>query len=247
MGGYFFMERNWFELLETHGKKIAVILIVVTIIIVAIFGFLSLREEASIIEDSQQEIQKSPLAITPTSTSETVIREEGWMVDVKGEVVNPGTYAVEDNMRLSDVILLAGGLTNNADTSLTNLSKKVTDEMVIVIYSKEEVQEIKDRTVKENPDLLCGPGEILLNGECTITPSTSTEESNNQSTSTGKVNINQASKEDLMGIPGIGEAKATSIIEYRTTTGTFQTIEDIKNVSGIGDAIFESIRDYITV
>ena len=51
------MERNWFELLETHGKKIAVILIVVTIIIVAIFGFLSLREEASIIEDSQQEIQ----------------------------------------------------------------------------------------------------------------------------------------------------------------------------------------------
>ena len=65
--------------------------------------------------------------------------------------------------------------------------------------------------------------------------------------SKGKVNINQASKEELMGIPGIGEAKATSIIEYRTTTGTFQTIEDIKNVSGIGDAIFESIRDYITV
>ena len=79
------MERNWFELLETHGKKIAVILIVVTIIIVAIFGFLSLREEASIIEDSPQEIQKSPLAITPTPTSETVIREEGWMVDVKGK------------------------------------------------------------------------------------------------------------------------------------------------------------------
>ena len=104
-----------------------------------------------------------------------------------------------------------------------------------------------NKTVKENPDLLCGPGELLLNGECTITPSTSTEESNNQSTSTGKVNINQASKEELMGIPGIGEAKATSIIEYRTTTGTFQTIEDIKNVSGIGDAIFESIRDYITV
>ena len=50
-----------------------------------------------------------------------------------------------------------------------------------------------------------------------------------------------------MGIPGIGEVKATSIIEYRTTTGLFQTIEDIKNVSGIGDAIFESIRDYITV
>ena len=61
------------------------------------------------------------------------------------------------------------------------------------------------------------------------------------------MNINQASKEELMGIPGIDEAKATSIIEYRTTTGTFQTIEDIKNVSGIGDAIFESIRDYITV
>lgn len=240
------MERNWFELLETHGKKIVAIIAIVTIVIIAIFGFLSLRDEAAIIDDTSQELEELSLDTTPTPTSETVIREEGWMVDVKGEVANPGTYAVEDNMRLSDVILLAGGLTNNADTSLTNLSKKVTDEMVIVIYSKEEVQEIKDRTEKENPDLLCGPGEMLLNGECTINQ-TSPEESNHQSTTTGKVNINQASKEELMSIPGIGEVKATSIIEYRTKTGPFQTIEDVKNVSGIGDAIFESIRNYITV
>ena len=49
-----------------------------------------------------------------------------------------------------------------------------------------------------------------------------------------------------MNIPGIGESKAVSIIEYRKTN-KFNSIEDIKNVSGIGDALFAKIKDYITV
>ena len=65
--------------------------------------------------------------------------------------------------------------------------------------------------------------------------------------SSGKINLNQASKEDLMTISGIGESKASQIIAYREANGRFSRIEDIMNISGIKNGIFEKIKDFITV
>ncbi len=62
-----------------------------------------------------------------------------------------------------------------------------------------------------------------------------------------KININTASKEQLITLSGIGEVKANAIIEYRTTNGPFQKIEDIMKVSGIKQATFDQIKDHITV
>ena len=63
----------------------------------------------------------------------------------------------------------------------------------------------------------------------------------------GLVNINQASKEQLMTLPGIGESRAEDIIRYREESGGFQTIEDIMKVSGIKDAAFQKIKERIVV
>lgn len=63
----------------------------------------------------------------------------------------------------------------------------------------------------------------------------------------GKVNINKASKEELMTLPGVGESRAESIIKYREDVGAFQNIEDIMQVSGIKEGLFEKIKDLITV
>lgn len=60
------------------------------------------------------------------------------------------------------------------------------------------------------------------------------------------VNINSASKEELMTLKGIGETTAEAIIEYRKKN-KFTKIEDIKNVKGIGDKKFESIKEDIEV
>lgn len=60
------------------------------------------------------------------------------------------------------------------------------------------------------------------------------------------ININSASKEQLMTLAGIGEAKAKAIINYREKNGDFNGVEDIKKVSGIKDTLFESIKDQIT-
>jgi len=61
------------------------------------------------------------------------------------------------------------------------------------------------------------------------------------------VNINTASLEELDTLQGVGPATAQKIIDYRTASGPFKTVDDIKNVSGIGDAKFAAMKDSITV
>jgi len=61
------------------------------------------------------------------------------------------------------------------------------------------------------------------------------------------VNINAASQEELMLLPGIGEKLAESIVEYRTENGKFRYIEDIMDVDGIGKGKFNAIKDIIVI
>ena len=79
-------------------------------------------------------------------TKEEVIEE--YKVDIKGEVVNPGIYTLKSTSRIIDCIELAGGLTENANTTVLNLSKKITDEMVIIVYSNTEVEDFKKTKAK---------------------------------------------------------------------------------------------------
>ena len=65
--------------------------------------------------------------------------------------------------------------------------------------------------------------------------------------SSGKVNINNATKDELTSLPGIGDSTANKILEYIKEKGKFKKIEDIQNVSGIGQSKYESIKDLIDV
>ena len=165
------------------------------------------------------------------------------MVDVKGEVINPGIYTLDKDKRVIDAINMAGGLTNHADTSVLNLSKKLTDEMVIIVYSRYEVENFEKTKEKEKTiNQECAKGVNALENNACI------EKKQNQvETSSNKISINQASKEEFMQLEGIGESKATAIIEYRNMNGPFHAIEDIKNVSGIGDSLFDKIKENITL
>lgn len=62
-----------------------------------------------------------------------------------------------------------------------------------------------------------------------------------------KVNLNLATKEQLMTLRGIGESRAEDIIRYRTEHGKFEKIEDIMQISGIKESAFEKIKEDITV
>ena len=231
------------------------------LIIVAVFIF---NNEVKIEEKNYNEFILEENVI---DTTENIVEEKKDItvnkvkVDIKGSVVAPGVYEVEETSKVIDVINIAGGLKENADTSRINLAKTVKDEMVIIVYSKSEIEsyinsqnkvEIKTEYIYvekpcECPTVnndACLKEEDLSANE--IPKEESKDENNNVLEEIKIVSINTATKEELMTLPSIGESKANNIIEYRNTN-KFTKIEDIKNVSGIGESLFEKIKDYITI
>lgn len=173
-------------------------------------------------------------------------------VDVKGAVKNPGVYELSNTSRVIDAINLAGGLSDLADTINLNLSKKLSDEMIIIVYTKTELSTYYKKN--NNRNAVCASLECVCiddyNDACISKKSANKSNSKTDNTTkstNSKVSINTATKEELMTLSGIGESKAEKIITYRNDNGNFNSIEDLKKVSGIGDSIFEKIKDKITL
>ncbi|MBP3766254.1 MAG: helix-hairpin-helix domain-containing protein [Bacilli bacterium] len=166
-------------------------------------------------------------------------------VDIKGNVANPGVIELDEGSRVIDAIKLAGGLLDNSNTELINLSMKLKDEMTIIIYTNKEINDYKKNLNKKEivyVELPICPDKI--NDACI---NKDTKNSSKKDIQNEKVSINTATIDELQKIPGIGASKANDIISYREKNGSFNTIEDIKQVSGIGDALFEKIKDNITI
>ena len=63
----------------------------------------------------------------------------------------------------------------------------------------------------------------------------------------GKVNINEATVEQLAEVKFIGTAIAERIVQYRKDSGPFGSLEDLMNVKGIGSKTFDKIKDGLTL
>lgn len=142
-------------------------------------------------------------------------------VYICGQVVSPGVYQISSDARVFSVIQLAGGLTEAADATLVNQAQTLEDGQMIYIPAVGE-------------EITADMTSVLQDGHL-------------QHTDSGKVNINTANLEDLMGLPGIGEGKAQSILQYRQEHGSFQSIEEIMNVEGIKEGTYSKFKDQITI
>jgi competence protein ComEA len=175
-----------------------------------------------------------------------------YYVDIKGAVTSPSVYRIESGSRVVDVIKLAGGLTKDADTSVLNLSKQISDEMIIIIYTKREIKKFKEKSNNNNEILEQALNEYkcpdpVINQACIDSNEITNVDNNSSNPNNNKLSINTASMTELQTLPGIGEVKALAIINYRNDNGPFEKIADIKKVSGIGDSTFDKIKDYITI
>lgn len=139
-------------------------------------------------------------------------------VHITGAINNPGVVVLEEGARIVDALEAAGGETEEADVNRLNLAYVLEDGEKLYIPSKNEEEQ-----------------EYITQGK------------DNMSEGQSKININSAQIEELITLPGVGEATANKIIEYRKENGKFQKIEDLKNVPGIGDSKFENIKMLIKV
>lgn len=152
---------------------------------------------------------------------------------ISGEVEEPGIVTIEPDKRLSDAIDELGGFTSEADLNKINLAMKIEDEKHYIIPKIGEIANADTNTEAINSNA------EVINNDVGI-------ESNNQD-ETKKININIAGVQELDTLPGIGEATANKIMNYRDEKGKFNDIEEIKNVNGIGDKKYEEIKDKISV
>ncbi len=155
-------------------------------------------------------------SLTKESESATVTLEEYIDVFISGCVNNPDVYTLKKGSIIKDAVEMAGGFSENACRDYVNLAKKLESGEHIIIPSQDEAGSLKPIQVE---DALSG---------------------------SSLVNINKASKEELMSLPGIGERKAEAIIKYRNSK-SFSNIEDIMNISGIKEAAFNKIKDKICI
>ncbi|MER2180951.1 MAG: helix-hairpin-helix domain-containing protein [Desemzia incerta] len=229
------MVKVWYRLKEkaaTHSLQIGLISMSLGVVLIVVSFFLLTTTRKSeinpeeLLDNPTEEYLLDPTAIEEVAetenTEESTSPIEEVYVDVKGAVKKPGVYAVSSDMRMMDVIEMAGGFLVSADQSQINLALKLVDQMVIYVPQ-----------IGEEPPTSTEESLSSLNPE--------SEEKESQ------ININTADAQQLQELNGIGEKKAEKIIQYREKSGSFQTIEDLKNVSGIGDKTFESLKDLITV
>lgn len=218
------------KFIKKHKGKIFIIIFI-------IFTFYTVIDTYSLKESKSETKEETQKVAIKKQTKENKESSPKVLVDVKGEVQKPGVYELTKDNTVIEAINKAGGLTSQSDTSNINLSKKLEDEMVIIVYSKEEIENM-------NEEVECPP----CNDVCVTKEDEKAllEETKEQEV-IGKVNINEADMDILQTLNGIGEVKAKAIIDYRDKNGPFKQIEDLKKVSGIGDSVYEKIKDNITV
>lgn len=168
-------------------------------------------------------------ADTTQSTAEnSKIKEETYNVTdnndlyvfVCGHVKNPGVYKLEYGSRVCDSIEAAGGITSDGQPAALDQAKILIDEQTVYVPG---IDEEWSRT--------SGDG-------------TSADDS---SKGDSLINLNMATREELLTLPGIGESKADDIIRYRDEHGRFEAVEDIMNIQGIKEGIFNKIKDRISI
>ena len=167
-----------------------------------------------------EELGKAGLESGPAPRSPEV--ESELKVDIRGAVRNPDVYTLFPGARLEDAVNAAGGVTDEADKEAMHLSRRVQDQGYYYIHRIGETP----RPAVEVASFATAPGAGGSNG---------------------LIDLNAAPVELLQGLPGIGEALAKAIVDYRDQNGPFRSILEITNVPRIGPATYAKIQGLVTV
>ena len=184
----------------------------------------------------------------------TTIKEEGCSiyVDAGGSLKNPGVYCLDTGSLVIDAVNKAGGFSKDSANSFIarkiNLAQPlVNNQKLYFPFQNELICELKQVTVGTeitfNTPITTLPTVEPYIDQTTTTTSTSGTTNTSDNSSTQCVNINTATKEQLITLNGVGESTAGKIIEGRP----YANINDLLNVSGIGEATLSKFKDKICI
>lgn len=169
-------------------------------------------------------------------------------VHVTGSVNKPGVYQLASSARVIDAVNAAGGATSSADLQRINLAQTIIDAEQVFVPRR--MQRTPSATVapRLRPSRATLPPVTVPGATPPVNPMVSTTlAAGAASSSSGKVNINTATVEQLDTLPGVGPSTAKAIITYRTQKGPFKKTSDLLNVPGIGPAKYDAMRSAVTV
>lgn len=152
---------------------------------------------------------------------------------IHGCVKRPGVYSLPAGSRLYELVKKAGGFSKKARKDAWNQAVLVEDGQQYKIPSKKAYKRSQEQQASADAEI---PQEGSAGGN----------KENCSLENSGKVNLNTASREELLTLSGIGESKADAILSYREEQGRFQSVEEIMNISGIKEGVFMRIKDRIT-
>jgi len=132
--------------------------------------------------------------------------ETVFTVHVSGAVLRPGVAVVASGSRIADVVAAAGGATPDADLGGLNLAAPVRD------------------------------------GERILVPSYRDRQTLSGTVESGGLDLNTATVAQLQELDGVGPVLARRIAEFRVANGPFQTVEDLLDIPGIGEAKLSGMR-----
>ena len=155
------------------------------------------------------------------------VEQSTLFVHICGEVMRPGVYELPEGSRVYEALARAGGLRKDAYEKDINQAEQIEDGQMIEVLTRKEYMESQEQ--KRTDEKGMDPDQKL------------------DQRPDGRIDLNTATKEQLMTLSGIGEAKAANIIAYRESCGGFSTPDEIMNVSGIGEGVYARIQDKITV
>ncbi|MGA2316173.1 MAG: helix-hairpin-helix domain-containing protein [Thermodesulfobacteriota bacterium] len=167
------------------------------------------------------------------SPPEAIIREI--VVEVLGEVRNPGVYLFQNPPTLKEAIERAGGLKETALFDATSYSE-ILETGVLLTITKESSQ------IPPHPPLLKAENGGIKHDEIKI--KIGRMAANKLLVFSIPLDLNRVSIEDLCLIPGIGESLAQEMIAYRERRRGFRSVGELKNVKGIGEKKYQNLKGF---
>ena len=190
--------QNILFFLKKYLKDIVLVILVIIALGIASYALYSTYEERETVSDN------IVLTNNASITDEEKQFEEKIYVDVKGAVKKPGVYEVDNNTIINDVIKLAGGFKSNAYKNNINLSKKVSSEMVVYVYTKTEYAKSKDTNISSG-EVICKAPDYNIDN-CVDNKTSIIENGENKDLDNSKNDDKQSNSDNINNKTEIGRA-----------------------------------------